>query len=190
MIGQHALNKILANFEAGGSSLYFGTQTMRRGMTQGFRDLRTAGDVVRNMNKAHAEKLKGIDSEIARLEQELNAGGLNKKQIEARKRDIEMQRAEREKMVKQHEEVMRQHYEDRAKKRVGAINTIVGGAYDWAIGADYEGQGARRVGAVAARIGGTGAAWMGANIGFRYLRGGTATRNPNGERDIAGMPLF
>ena len=39
---------------------------------------------------------------------------------------------------------------------------------------------------LAKRVGMYGAA----NIGFRYLRGGSATRNPRGERDIAGIPLI
>lgn len=182
--------KIRSNGEAMENHLFFGAQATRQRVFAGFDDLSKAKGVIKTGRKQHKEVLSGLDRQISELENQLsqmqrNPADYNKQQFEDVQNLLNERRATRERKVKNFNAGMEKHYQQRAQ----ALMDIGGGAWEWASAGDYAGQGLRRVGAIATRIGAPAAGWMGANIGFRYLRGGTATRNPNGERDIAGIPL-
>lgn len=188
MLARKGTNVIKSNFDAGGNTLYGGTREMRSRLVRGFEDLGRANKIVKN---AEREQLADSFNRIEQLKNQLKAVERNTPEYDRLSKELE---AANETLMRQRRELhssgaLDPYYEQRAQARVDALSDIGGSIKDWAMATDYAGQGGRRAGVIAARVGGTTAAWMGANIGFRYLRGGTATRNPQGERDIAGIPL-
>lgn len=75
------------------------------------------------------------------------------------------------------------------KQYWGAAKTFGKMSFDNKIGADMAGQGWKRTGAVAARNALPAAGFIAAANVPRYLSGGSATTNNQGQRDIAGIPF-